>query len=150
MSFLTKAKNNMDNIKVLFLDIDGVVNAKNTPTSVHTALAIDPQLAFLVGKIILATDCKLVLSSSWRHFQLGVETVHKKVHPVYDKTGVRGETRGEEVKNWLDEHPEVSKYAILDDSTDFLPEQMDNFFQTDWEIGITPEIADEVIKHLGA
>jgi membrane-bound lytic murein transglycosylase MltF len=43
----------------------------------------------------------------------------------------------------------VERYAILDDDTDMLPEQLPNFFQTTWEEGLTEEIAEKVIAHLG-
>jgi hypothetical protein len=32
--------------------------------------------------------------------------------------------RGEEIKAWLHQHPEVTRYAIVDDDSDMLPEQV--------------------------
>ena len=58
--------------------------------------------------------------------------------------------RGDEIQEWLDEHPEVEKYAIIDDDDDMLPEQEENFFQTDFQTGLTDEIAKKVIKHLNS
>lgn len=57
-------------------------------------------------------------------------------------------TRGREIAKWLSEHLEVTKYAILDDGSDFLPEQKPVHFKTTWEKGLTEEIAQEVIKYL--
>jgi hypothetical protein len=53
--------------KILFLDIDGVVNNSKSHEkySYRGMLGIDPNLAFLVGKIVLDTGCEVVLSSSW-------------------------------------------------------------------------------------
>lgn len=130
--------------------MDGVVNCKTTSQRHRGFIGIDPHMAFMVGKIIIATDCKVVLSSSWRHFKDGgIEEIEKQVHKLYDKTPTfLGEKRGVEIKAWLDNHSEVERYAILDDDSDMLDEQKENFFQTSWEIGITEEIMNNVIKHL--
>ena len=104
-------------------------------------------MAFLVGKIVLDTDCKVVLSSSWRHHPDGIKVISQCVTPVMDKTP-DAETRGEEIQMWLDEHPEVTQYAILDDDADILPEQKENFFKTTWAFGLTEDIAKAVTEHL--
>lgn len=143
--------------KVLFLDIDGVVNCQTTSQRHRGYIGIDPMMAFLVGKIVLnVPDLKVVLSSSWREFHAdGIEEISKQVTPIHDKTP-RGwydkekehhSTRGEEIQAWLDQHPEVTQYAILDDDTNMLDSQLPNFFKTYWLLGITPEISDAVIKH---
>lgn len=46
----------------------------------------------------------------------------------------------------LDAHPGARRYAILDDSSDFLWGQ--HLFRTTWAEGLTDEIADQVIAHL--
>ena len=144
-------------MKVLFLDIDGVIN--NANTSFTTGLwPLDRFAAFLVGKIVMHTECKAVLSSSWRNHPDGVDIVGKHITPVLDKTcrswydekTDHHSIRGEEIQKWLDEHPEVERYAILDDDSDMLEEQMPNFFQTTWEEGLTEEIMNKVIKHLNS
>lgn len=148
-------------MKVLFLDCDGVINSE---TGYNTGLfktdfPVDAYMAFLVGKIHLDTDCKVVLSSAWRHHDRRVALLNERLVPIFDKTGsepldptrppgAENCQRGREIKVWLDEHPEVEKYAILDDENDMLPEQQENFFKTSWKTGITEEIALSVIKHL--
>ena len=137
-------------MKILFLDIDGVVNSKDTITRSHRGvIGIDPYMAFLVGKIQLDTGCSVVLSSSWRHHEAGREEVKKAVVDFIDYTGdCCSGIRGVEIYNWLKKHPEVTKYAILDDEGDMLLWQKDNFFQTSWNTGITEDIAKAVTKHL--
>jgi|ERR1035437_754536 hypothetical protein len=137
-------------MKILFLDIDGVCNCEGTRQRHRGFIGIDPYMAFLVGKLTLAVpDLKVVLSSSWRHFPGGREEVEKQVVPIFDQTPIspNGEKRGDEIKMWLDLHPEVVKYAILDDDTDMLEEQFPNFFRTQWKTGITPEDVEKIIKH---
>lgn len=46
--------------------------------------------------------------------------------------------RGTEIKEWLDEHPEVEDYAILDDDSDMLEEQFCKFHHVDRWFGLTP------------
>lgn len=135
-------------MRVLFLDVDGVLNSRNT-TNFHELYPIDQYMAFLIGRIQLRTGCSVVLSSSWRHHPDGVENVSKRVVELLDKTPHLSGCRGDEIKAWLDAHPEVEKYAILDDDSDMLKEQMPNFFKTTFDDGLTDEIAEAVIKHLG-
>lgn len=137
-------------MKVLFLDIDGVVNCEGTfHKDPNQHYVLDPYMAFLVGKIQLDTDCKVVLSSSWKHHQESVENIHRRVVDIYDITPDVGNVRGDEIKAWLDSSKyEVEKYAIVDDNSDMLPEQLPNFFKTDWKTGLTDEIAASIIKHL--
>ena len=139
-------------MKVLFLDVDGVVNNHRTPQT--DGWPIDPYCAFLVGKIQIDTGCEIVLSSSWRHSDDGIMAVQKKVVKLLDCTPTERagmESRGSEIKAWLEAHPEVTRYAILDDNRDMLDEQMPNFFQTYFFCcGLTEDIANKVIKHLNS
>ena len=67
-----------DPSKVLFLDIDGVLNSDNFFSSkYHDWLKLsrgehgvmhDPRACVLLGKIKKITNCKIVMSSSWRGF----------------------------------------------------------------------------------
>jgi hypothetical protein len=152
-------------MKILFLDIDGVVNCKDTFTQTKRPgpYPLDSYMAFLVGRIQLETGCKVVLSSAWRLHPEGIQNVSERVVELLDITpsvkwdGVpkfaRGhwwknhELRGDEINAWLEKHPEVEKYAILDDSLDFYDNQP--LFRTTWEKGLTDEIAEQVIQHLG-
>lgn len=143
-------------MKVLFLDIDGVCNSaawvKQGNNPWH---GTDPAAVALVRQIIEATKCDVVLSSTWRLYPEARAVVKRDVCHFIDVTkdmqggGKWGITdRGHEVQEWLDRHPEVTQYAILDDNSDFLPHQW--LFKTTWEIGLTEDIADAVIHHLNA
>ena len=138
-------------MKVLFLDIDGVVNKQeNFDRSKDPGpYPIDSYCAFLVGRIQLQTGCEVVLSSSWRHHPEGVQNVSERVVRLLDKTPYLPGIRGDEVQAWLDKYPEFDKYAILDDDMDFYVYQAPHFFKTRFEDGLTDEIAEAVIEHLG-
>lgn len=143
-------------MKVLFLDIDGVCNSaawvKQGNNPWH---GTDPAAVALVRQIIEATKCDVVLSSTWRLYPEARAVVKRDVCHFIDVTkdmqrgGKWGITdRGHEVQEWLDRHPEVTQYAILDDNSDFLPHQW--LFKTTWDYGITSEITEAVINHLNA
>jgi hypothetical protein len=144
-------------MKVLFLDIDGVVNCATTPQRFNGFFGIDPYMALMIDRIIQATGCQVVLSSSWRHHEDSMEEVRKRVCKFIDVTPtIYPGIRGDEIKAWLDRHDSVfenepvTKYAIVDDNSDMLDEQMPNFFKTMWPTGITQEVANEIIAHLNA
>lgn len=143
-------------MKVLFLDIDGVCNSAawvklgNNPWH-----GTDPAAVKLVRQIIAQTKCKVVLSSTWRLWAESRAVVKRDVCHFIDVTkdmqaGAKwgAVERGLEVQEWLDRHPAVTQYAILDDNSDFLPHQW--LFKTTWETGITEDIAQAVIHHLTA
>lgn len=150
-------------MKILFLDWDGVANKRGTPVlMVGDILTMaDPELVYRLNLIVDRTECELVLSSSWRHAPDWREAMKASgiVKPLLDRTpryssctkyGITEDElcRGHNIQDWLDDHPEVEKYAILDDSSDMLASQMPNFFKTETEDGLTQEIADAVEKHL--
>lgn len=149
-------------MKVLFLDIDGVCNSRQfvrrmraTNKKFHLYLQVDPELVKLVQRIIKETNCRVVLSSTWRLYPEAREHVRREVCHFIDCTpdmqagAKRGVIdRGVEIQAWLDEHPTVRQYAILDDDGDFLPSQW--LFRTTFNDGITEDIAQAVIDHLNA
>lgn len=148
-------------MKVLFLDIDGVCNSRLfarrqfKATGKRMWLDVDPELVRLVRRIIKETDCKVVLSSTWRLYPEARAVVKRDVCYFIDCTkdlqaGAKRNNvdRGYEVQEWLERHPNVTQYAILDDDADFLPSQW--LFKTTFDKGITEDTAEAVIAHLNA
>ena len=160
-------------MKIIFCDCDGVINRisgeYSTPLRQSGGILImsEPELVFRINLIVDRTDCELVLSSSWRHLpnwrevmkangivkhfldRTEVETLkHGEHNGGSKKGGTYVRCRGNVIAAWLKEHPDVEKYAILDDDADFLAEQIPNFFQTDPALGLTQAIADAVERHL--
>lgn len=140
-------------VKILFLDIDGVVNKKDNFNPAHNPIyPIDRYCAFLVGKIVLETGCNVVLSSSWRHSEKAIQEVKDNIVDIIEITpSIPGGYRGAEINLWLANQEfksnfAVDKYAILDDDSDFDDDQP--LFQTTFEHGLTDEIAQKVIEYL--
>jgi hypothetical protein len=123
-------------MKVLFLDIDGVLNSEQFYRAlyrqVNVALALTDfcpiACSNLMEILVEAPEVKIVVSSSWR---IGTELselrqilwANAKVpeNRVIDKTPLLsdwGGPRGFEIQAWLDKHPEVTKFVILDDTDD--------------------------------
>lgn len=135
--------------KVIFLDIDGVLNSLKTFVKhPFSMLGIDKQYVKIFNRIIEETEAKVVLSSTWRH-NPNWKKIMKDNGLKCDFLGRTGDLngiRGKEVKKWLEEHPETTKYAILDDDSDFYSSQP--LFKTSFKTGLTEKIADKIIKYL--
>ncbi|MDE2233374.1 MAG: hypothetical protein KGJ90_04670 [Patescibacteria group bacterium] len=135
-------------MQVIFLDIDGVLNSSLTlKTLRNNKTGMDKGLVAIFNDIVERTGAKVVLSSTWRIFPYWRSAM--KIGGVraqfLDKTAyIPGQTRGYEVKRWLKKHPEVEKYAILDDDDDFYPYQP--LFRV--KDGLDVKTAEEVIKYL--
>lgn len=130
---------------VIFLDIDGVLNCKNTIEKWEGCYGIDPILLERLNSILRHIDVKIVLSSCWRHSDTSIEFLKniKKI-PIFDITpDSKDGIRGKEIQQWLKKHPEVKTYAILDDDSDMLPGQ--TLFKTTFEEGLTNEIVHDII-----
>lgn len=136
-------------MKVLFLDVDGVLNT----FTAGGLYALTRSKLRLLEQIVKDTGCEIVLSSTWRKDQYAFRKLVKKL--AYRDLNIAGTTpvlwnvpRGEEIDAWLKEHSETTRYAILDDNSDMLDHQLRNFFQTDGDYGLTRTIAYRVIHHL--
>jgi len=145
-------------MKVIFLDIDGVLNTRYTPQRHRGFIGMHPELVERFNKLRARTGAKVVLSSTWRlakdwkntMAECGLDTEH-----FIDRTphmpltgGVEAMERGKEIQAWLNEHPDVEAYAILDDDSDMLPHQP-HFKTSFYEGGLTEEVAERVAAHLG-
>lgn len=138
--------------RVLFLDFDGVIitprstSAMGAPKAVtadyRTFTKCDP-LAIAVLLQLCAAGVKLVISSTWRKQPvqcraiLQNEALLAHLHPDWatrhDNWSIV-DSRGRQIRDWLEQHPEVRSYRILDDDTDILPEQKLYYVQCDpWD-----------------
>lgn len=152
-------------MKILFLDIDGVVNCasyfktskspRHAKTYAQEVPPFDPYRVLLVHRICEQTGAKVVVSSSWRLGEESLAQVKDMLGDLYlDKTPRhdRFEHRYAEIQEWVDTH-DVERYAILDDDMCASDGHGDNFFKTEWESiskeeGLTGEIAAKVVDHL--
>jgi hypothetical protein len=136
--------------KVLFLDIDGVLNSYRScyafngfPHSFTGKCRdkFDWTAVALVRNLCEETGASIVLSSSWRIGRVVHECANGLDLPIFDFTpriaGYDGKVRGDEIDAWLKAHPEVTQYAIVDDDSDMLLGQLPRFVKTTHEDGLS-------------
>jgi uncharacterized protein YaaR (DUF327 family) len=132
-------------MKIIFLDIDGVLNNYNT---LGERLSWESDSVKILNRIIKETGAEIVLSSTWRKLKSYRNIIKNDMKINYiGKTPSLYKKRGIEIQTWLDENPGVEKFVILDDDSD-MEHLMPHLLQTDGEFGLTNEIADEAIKRL--
>lgn len=144
--------------KIVFLDIDGVLNSRRTVVAFgsypYTVTGLD-RAKFdevsvrLISGIIETAGAKVVLSSTWRKDGNWHEIGPALGIPIIDKTPVGIGPRGSEIAQWLSEHAEVEQYAIVDDDSDMLPEQLPFFVQTSGFEGFSWVNAEKLAGLLG-
>ena len=114
-------------MRVLFLDIDGVLNAGGFD-AVAESSSLDAALVARLNDILAATGAKLVLSSSWRYLVLGGAMTVEGFEYLLRSHGVAkgsliGHTRADEeiagrgaqILRWLEDHGPVEAWAVVDD-----------------------------------
>ncbi len=130
-------------MRIIFLDIDGVLNVIPQGRDEFGSIFhkhFEDNLKYIID----SANAKIVITSTWRTDGLD------KMQAMWKKRGLAGEVigctpncaqlvnaqkfkfydeveRGHEIQEWLDEHPEVTNYVILDDDNDMLSSQKENF-----------------------
>jgi len=157
--------------KLLFLDIDGVLNSFQSAIMEHKykKLRMNYPASMHFGKFCplaqsnlkLIQDCvpelEIVISSSWRvdktvrelQHLLGYDGVINATR-VIGKTPIIGRPRGIEIQRWFDWHTSgrsTGAFAILDDDDDMHPYE-DFLVQTDSYHGLMYRDAADVITIL--
>jgi hypothetical protein len=134
-------------MKVIFLDIDGVLNCDKTRNPRKLPYIVDKKLLRRFQKLLENTGAKVVLSSTWRVDPIGVYAAKYWGIPFIDVCPDRPKSpRGNEITSWLKDHPKVSRFAVIDDEDDELDDLP--LFQPSSASGLTPEIAKGVEKYL--
>lgn len=138
-----------DTMKVLFLDVDGVLNNDLTKEKCCGYVGVDKALAKRLVqwyRFHEKTGLKIVLSSTWR--------LHPEMWPALNAEGIEwigitphlmSKDRGDEISEWLSaHHGEITGYAVLDDNQyNILDLHYRKFVQTNPEVGLTE---DDLIK----
>jgi len=144
--------------RVLFLDIDGVVLNGRALWHTGNNKYLPPEKVALIREICDRTGCVIVVSSTWRYSETTADMLRAVGLPLHadwrtdwknDMVGsiIQGQRRGVEIHRWLARHPGVS-YAIIDDDSDMLPEQMPYFVKTDHEEGVEQWHVDALVEIL--
>ena len=154
-------------MKVIFLDVDGVLNNCRTKARCGEYMGIDTALVKQLKKIVDATEAEIVLSSTWR---LGYNREHQELanHSKYlaNKLGKQhmrvvgytpdlghmGILRGQEIREWLNKNDDVvTEWVVLDDEYfgDFATHGIDtHWVKTDTDEGLTDADVEHAIRIL--
>ena len=134
-------------MKVIFLDIDGVLNCTNTPNPRKLPYIVDPKLVRRFQRLIQRTKAKVVLSSTWRYDPAGIFSAKHSGIPFIDVIpDMPKRPRRDEVLAWLKTHPEVKRFVVIDDEDDELDQLP--LFQPSATTGLTDKIAKGVANYL--
>lgn len=113
-------------MKIIFLDVDGVLNSNDTEDVFHGFIGLDYSGIKLLREIVDATGAEIVLVSSWKHrwYKDNKELQDSLANyldqrlaeeglKIIDKTEGMSD-RGVGIVAWLSEHPTES-WIVLDD-----------------------------------
>ncbi|WP_143140603.1 HAD domain-containing protein [Nannocystis exedens] len=143
--------------KVIFLDIDGVMNNLCTPSEPERpglAACLDPDNVAVLNQIVRATGAVVVLSSSWRlslplaELRASFAAAGCEAQVVGITPDVDGPRRGREIRAWLDAQPEPpTRYVAIDDQFD-MPELPGRLVKTCRFHGLTTRELPQVLAQL--
>ena len=135
-------------MRVLFLDIDGVLNSRRYDDERSAADGnVDVTRLPLVRELVERTAAVVVLTSTWRaHWDpLGIQTdeigaeleatFRRHGIRLYDRTPMKGGNRPTEIAAWLAAHPTTQSFVILDDIKLGWGALDDHVIKTDYRIG---------------
>jgi hypothetical protein len=152
-------------MKLIFLDIDGVLNsapflkahAITDYKSVIQALlaSLDPEAIERLNRIVDVTGARIVVSSVWRammrigELQKAFERAGLKTCP-FSQTPQLGTTRGREIQSWLDRRRvtvPVESFVILDDDAD-MEHLLPRLVQTSMDDGLQDRHVEKAVEIL--
>ncbi len=161
-------------MKIVFLDIDGVLNswklwkklghAQQDLVVVDMDNYLDPEAIDLLNKLTDATGASIVVSSSWRRAYLGEPQGLTRLADMLKGHGIKApiigmtpakdnavrNIRGKEIQAWLDCTPlKVDAFVILDDDSD-MGRLSNKLVKTTMVDGLRIDHVEEAIKVLGA
>lgn len=143
--------------RVLFLDIDGVLNRTgfHPGESVGLRSWIEPELARRLCEVLDATGARLVMSSDWRsgrslqHLQAELAAAGI-ARSLLGATPVLGRPRWREIQAWMAEHEIAAEsVVIIDDMHDMGPLAA-RFVRISPLTGLDEDAARAIVQLFGA
>jgi hypothetical protein len=129
-------------MKVIFLDVDGVLNSRKDNFSVE--LETDSHLS-LLRKLYNATGAKIVMSPSWQRIPSLIKYIIYRLteHGMYIHGITRkiiGATKAYAIKDYIEHSVEpIEQFVILDDEPDMGEYSKTNHVRTSIEVGLQPK-----------
>jgi len=156
--------NTQESGKLIFLDVDGVLNCEIFYRENHKKHGkfvdqhFSKERVGWLNELCKETGAKVVISSTWR---LGrtiseIKDIFEEAGATFEIVGVtpnlRGDgcLRGNEIYQWIQKNvpapSDFYSYVIIDDDSDMLLWQREHFFQTDGYSGLTPNICYKITR----
>jgi len=153
-------------MKIIFLDIDGVLNSNFWNDTHQRELSdgslIDGNKVALLGKLVKKTNAKIVLHSGWRFWfdhnlkplrresEKLVDLFQKEDIEIYDvtpdytteeirRTKKFSLVKAKEILGWLDLQKEIESWIVIDDLDLQNEHILQHQIQTDQTIGLTQQ-----------
>ena len=146
-------------MKVIFVDVDGVLNSDDFIDSVKGKQDIDIKTVLLLKRAIEETGAKIVMDTSFRYTKsfLKVQEMLLQNGILFDKTPFIDNERGKEIKQYLAEHKDIEDYILLDDVvfSDFDDELLSHLIKMDDTNtrgigkGLQEKDVEEIIRRFG-
>ena len=146
--------------RIIFLDIDGVLNHWSSPPA-PLYFPCDPANVACFNRLVATAEAGIVVSSDWRNImswerlctilvQHGVSGEFVGKTPSLDREGPfdRRPIRGHEVDLWLKEERFEGEFVILDDRGDLEPHGH-RLVRTDPEVGLVEADVQRAMQLLG-
>ena len=161
--------------KIIFLDIDGVLNSNfwndSHQMEISDGKLIDSEKVKLLAELIETTDSEIVLHSGWRFW------FDENIKPLRDEarhlefllarhglkiSGITPDLSDDEIKRtkkfskvkareillWLDNNPQVENWLVLDDLDLHNEIIAEHQVMTDSAVGMTEEDVDKAVGFL--
>lgn len=160
-------------MKLIFLDVDGVLNSQNYVVSEHDRLGhdnyikeylsqggipFDPRCINNLKNVLEVTGALICVSSTWRLCEDQRKRLNEALgeycYRIIGYTKHLSTIRGIEIDNFLNDLKQIKspleKYIIIDDDNDMLEEQQPYLIKTNFETGFTFEDARMAINILNS
>jgi hypothetical protein len=146
-------------MRVLFLDFDGVLNDSRFGARAFREGPVQAEYAARLQRVLDRSGAKVVLCTAWRVD--GIAECRKHLErgglraEVIDATPDLSEPMGpyltgcpprwKEIRTWLEAHPEVERYVVLDDIRDMGPLAAQHVCPVDGLTDDDAELATELL-----
>lgn len=147
--------------KIVFLDIDGVMNTENHPvlSDYHIDLEFSPLAVKTLETIIQKSGASIVISSTWRYGrtikelqQIFSHYSHIISSAIVGTTGQMKSRRSLEIQTYIDTYltnsNESLKIAILDDDDFDMDHLRPILVKIDRVLGLRPEYTEIILRLL--
>lgn len=161
--------------RIVFLDIDGVLNAnfwnESHQREISDGTLVDESKIKLLCKLIKETDAQIILHSGWKYwFDSDLTPLRKEAENLRALlakeglmiTGVTPDHATEEIRKskkfslvkageiltWLEQHNDVNAWVVLDDLDLHNAEIEKHQIRTDQSVGLTDEDVEKAKEKL--